>query len=300
MKTFFTFFIILFSAFQYHSHTHVEMVTNKNIDTSIHSVSFNELEELYYASEYPDLKITFDTLYDYQIHFDGKNTGLISNRDVYLRKLERGDHTITLKKKTKNGEVSMSKKIKIKPSPPWFSNDATVLGILMIVLFLVFKTANSERSYFKKFYKIVPALLLCYFIPAGLNSLGIISSQESELYFIASRYLLPASLILLCLSIDIPAIKRLGSKAVIMFFAATAGIILGGPFALWVVSLISPDVLNDDIWRGLSTVAGSWIGGGANQAAMKEIYSASDQMFSAMIVLMFLLPICLCPFCYSE
>ncbi len=284
MKTFFTFFIILFSAFQYHSQTHVEMVTNKNIDTSIHSVSFNELEELYYASEYPDLKITFDTLYDYQIHFDGKNTGLISNRDVYLRKLERGDHTITLKKKTKNGEVSMSKKIKIKPSPPWFSNDATVLGILMIVLFLVFKTANSERSYFKKFYKIVPALLLCYFIPAGLNSLGIISSQESELYFIASRYLLPASLILLCLSIDIPAIKRLGSKAVIMFFAATAGIILGGPFALWVVSLISPDVLNDDIWRGLSTVAGSWIGGGANQAAMKEIYSASDQMFSAMIV----------------
>jgi uncharacterized membrane protein len=69
-----------------------------------------------------------------------------------------------------------------------------------------------------------------------------------------------------------------------MFFAATAGIILGGPFALWIVSLISPDVLNDEIWRGLSTVAGSWIGGGANQAAMKEIYSASDQMFSAMII----------------
>jgi uncharacterized membrane protein len=284
MKNLIVYISFLFISFYGFSQTNIEMITNKNIDTSIHSVSFNELEELYYASEYPDLKITFDTLYDYQIHFDGKNTGLISNRDIYLRKLERGDHTITLKKKTKNGEVSMSKKIKIKPSPPWISNDATVLGILMIVLFLVFKTANSERSYFKKFYKIVPALLLCYFIPAGLNSFGIISSQESELYFIASRYLLPASLILLCLSIDIPAIKRLGSKAVIMFFAATAGIILGGPFALWVVSLISPDVLNDEIWRGLSTVAGSWIGGGANQAAMKEIYSASDQMFSAMIV----------------
>ena len=281
MKTAFTLFIILFSAFQYLSQTHVEMVTNKNIDTSIHSVPFSELEELYYASEYPDLKITFDTLYDYQIHFDGKNTGLISNRDVYLKKLERGDHTITLKKK---GEKSISKTIKVKPSPPWFSNDAVVLGLLMISLFLVFRTANSQRSYFKKFYKVVPALLLCYFIPAGLNSFGIISSEESELYFIASRYLLPASLILLCLSIDIPAIKRLGSKAIIMFFAATAGIILGGPFALWIVSLISPDVLNDEIWRGLSTVAGSWIGGGANQAAMKEIYSASDQMFSAMII----------------
>ncbi len=36
--------------------------------------------------------------------------------------------------------------------------------------------------------------------------------------------------------------------------------------------------------RGLSTVAGSWIGGGANQAAMKEIYEVSDDLFASMIV----------------
>ena len=280
MKTIFISFILVLFAFTSTSQTRVEMVHNKNIDTSITVVSFEELKELYYASEHPSLRINFDTLYDYEIHFDGKKTNLNSNRDIYIKNLERGDHTITLIK----GKESISKTIKVKSSPPWFSNDATVFGILMIVLFMVFKSANSERTYFKKFYKVVPALLLCYFIPAGLNSLGIISSEESNLYFIASRYLLPASLVLLCLSIDIPAIKRLGSKAIIMFFTATIGIVLGGPFALWIVSLISPDVLNDEIWRGLSTVAGSWIGGGANQTAMKEIYGASDQMFSAMIV----------------
>ena len=284
MKTTFSLIVIVLMSFHYRSQTHLEMVHEKNIDTTIEAVSFHDLEELYYASEHPDLKITFDTLYDYQIYFDGKNTGLLSNRDIYLKKLKRGDHNITLKKKGNKKEILISKNIKIKPAPPWFDNDATVLGILMIALFIVFRTYNSDRSYFKKFYKFVPALLMCYFIPAALNSFGIISSEESELYFIASRYLLPASLILLCLSIDIPAIKRLGSKAIIMFFAATAGIVLGGPFALWLVSLISPDVLNDEIWRGLSTVAGSWIGGGANQAAMKEIYGASDQIFSAMII----------------
>ena len=280
MKTIFISFIIVLFALTSASQTRVEMVHNKNIDTSITGVSFEELEELYYASEHPSLRINFDTLYDYEIHFDGKKTNLNSNRDIYIKNLERGDHTITLIKR----KESIIKTIKVKSSPPWFSNDATVFGILMIVLFMVFKSANSERTYFKKFYKVVPALLLCYFIPAGLNSLGIISSEESNLYFIASRYLLPASLVLLCLSIDIPAIKRLGSKAIIMFFTATIGIVLGGPFALWIVSLISPDVLNDEIWRGLSTVAGSWIGGGANQTAMIEIYGASDQMFSAMIV----------------
>jgi len=171
---------------------------------------------------------------------------------------------------------------KLKKSHPWISNDAVVFGILIMVLLVVFKTTKMDS--FKKFYKYVPALLLCYFIPAGLNSMGIISSHESSLYFISSRYLLPASLVLLCLSIDLKGVIGLGSKAITMFFAATFGIIIGGPIALWLISLVAPGVLDDQIWRGLSTVAGSWIGGGANQTAMKEIYGASDQLFSAMIV----------------
>jgi len=34
----------------------------------------------------------------------------------------------------------------------------------------------------------------------------------------------------------------------------------------------------------MSTVAGSWIGGGANQAAMKEIYEVPDNLFGTMII----------------
>ncbi len=111
---------------------------------------------------------------------------------------------------------------------------------------------------------------------------------KSNLYFMASRYLLPASLVLLCLSIDFKGIINLGPKALIMFFTATLGIIIGGPIALMLVSAVSPDIVGgatpDEIWRGLSTVAGSWIGGGANQTAMKEIYEVGDKIFASMIV----------------
>ncbi len=112
-------------------------------------------------------------------------------------------------------------------------------------------------------------------------------TQKSQLYFVASRYLLPASLVLLCLSIDFKGLINLGPKALIMFLAATFGIVLGGPVALLFTSWIAPDlvaVTPDELWRGLATVAGSWIGGGANQAAMKEIYEASDNLFATMIV----------------
>lgn len=166
------------------------------------------------------------------------------------------------------------------------ANDAIVLGLLVGALGLVFYT--HSLPHFKKFYTFVPALLMCYFIPAALNSLGVVDGEESNLYFVASRYLLPASLILLCLSIDLKGIYNLGPKAIVMFFAATLGIVVGGPLALWLVSTGNPEVLGGDApdayWRGLSTVAGSWIGGGANQAALKEISDTLDSQFSIMLI----------------
>jgi uncharacterized membrane protein len=173
-------------------------------------------------------------------------------------------------------------------SSPLFTNDAIVLGILIVVLAAIFYTSDLKTKGWKKFYTYLPPLLVCYFVPALLNwPLGIISGEESQLYFVASRYLLPASLILLCLSIDFKGILNLGHKAIIMFFAATLGIILGGPIALILVNTIAPDLIStnpEDVWRGLSTVAGSWIGGGANQTAMKEIFEVQDNLFGTMIV----------------
>ncbi len=170
---------------------------------------------------------------------------------------------------------------------PLFTNDAIVFGILIGILAFVFTTSKSENPSWKKFYKYIPTLLLCYFIPSVFNSLGIISGEESNLYFVASRYLLPTSLVLLTISIDLPEIKKLGPKAIIMFLTGTVGIIIGGPLAILIVSVFAPDVVGgvgpEAVWRGLTTVAGSWIGGGANQAAMKEIFGVGDTIFSAMI-----------------
>lgn len=170
---------------------------------------------------------------------------------------------------------------------PIFKNDAIVLGILMGILGFVSTTSSSNNPFWKKFYKFIPSLLLCYFIPSVFNSLGIISGDSSKLYFVASRYLLPTSVVLLTISIDLHEIKKLGSKALIMFFTGTIGIIIGGPAAILIVSAISPDIIGgsgpDSVWRGLSTVAGSWIGGGANQAAMKEVFEVNDSIFSTMV-----------------
>ncbi|MBS9523141.1 DUF819 family protein [Litoribacter alkaliphilus] len=175
----------------------------------------------------------------------------------------------------------------MQENTPLITNDAVVLGILVAILALVFSTSASKRIFWTKFYRVVPSILLCYFIPAILNSFGLISGEFSNLYRVAADYLLPTSLVLLTLSIDFRAIMKLGPKALVMFLAGTLGIVLGGPLAVLIVSFFAPEVIGgagpDEVWRGLATIAGSWIGGGANQAAMLEMFGASPELFSQMI-----------------
>jgi uncharacterized membrane protein len=215
---------------------------------------------------------------------------------------------------------------------PLITNDAVVFGILMAILLVIFKTTEMER--YKGFYKVIPALLLCYFVPSLFSTLGIISPkwidvqaataalaaqgfevegitnlrqlrafvinnevdqaiiapfiESSKLYFVASRYLLPASLVLLTLSINLREVFRLGPKALIMFLTGTVGVIIGGPLAILLFSMFAPEVVGgaapNEVWRGMATIAGSWIGGGANQAAMFEMFQPiSGKVFSIMI-----------------
>jgi uncharacterized membrane protein len=167
------------------------------------------------------------------------------------------------------------------------TNDAVVLGLLAVILGAVFYTAHSQHNFWRKFYSVVPALLLCYFLPSLLNTFGIVDGHSSNVYYVASRYLLPACLVLLTISIDLKAILNLGPKALIMFLTGTVGIVIGGPVAILVMSAIAPEAIGghgpDAVWRGMTTVAGSWIGGGANQASMKEMFDVGGDIFSAMV-----------------
>jgi uncharacterized membrane protein len=184
---------------------------------------------------------------------------------------------------------------------PIFTNDAIVFGILMLSLGFVFYTESLKTGFWPKFYKIVPGLFMAYFIPAIFTTFGVISpewkttsttgeiiSNSSQLYYVASRFLLPAALVLMTLSIDLKAIFNLGSKALIMFFTGTVGVIIGGPLAILLISIFSPETVGgadfDAVWRGLSTLAGSWIGGGANQTAMLEIYKYNPAKYGGMVI----------------
>ena len=128
-------------------------------------------------------------------------------------------------------------------------------------------------------FRVTPAVIYVYFLPALSTSLGI-TPASSPAYDWMIRYLLPVSLLLLMVTVDVRAVVRLGSRALIMMLAGSAGIIIGGPVALALLGRFLPP----DTWMGLAALSGSWIGGAPNMVAIKESVGTPDSLMGPIIV----------------
>jgi uncharacterized membrane protein len=177
------------------------------------------------------------------------------------------------------------------PSEVIFNQPMSVLAILLTVLGILFAMNASAR--FNRIFKVLPLLVFAYFVPTLLSNTGVIPTDGSfPLYKFIKSWLLPASLVLLTLSVDLKATFSLGKNALILFLGATASIVLGGPIAYLLVvgggnmlgfEVFSPEVA-DQAWRGLAALSGSWIGGGANFIAIQEEFGATDSIIPLMVV----------------
>ena len=74
------------------------------------------------------------------------------------------------------------------------------------------------------------------------TTLGIIPS-DSPVYIWIRRHLLPAALILLLLSANLPTIAKLGGKAIATMLAGTFGIVIGGPIVVLLFKNFLPDII---------------------------------------------------------
>jgi uncharacterized membrane protein len=152
-----------------------------------------------------------------------------------------------------------------------------------IIIFLTVLTAFvywiKDQPFAKPFFKVIPFVLWLYFLPMLSTTIGI-TPQSSEAYDWITNYFLPASLVLLLISSDIPTILKVGPKALITFFAGTVGIMLGAVISLTIFSGFLPD----DAWQGFAALSGSWIGGGANMIAIKESVGTSDSLMGTIII----------------
>ena len=173
----------------------------------------------------------------------------------------------------------------IEVAAPLISNDIVVFGLIAATLGLIFWLASGPTPFWKKFFAWIPALLLCYFVPAVYNTVGLIDGTQGAVYNpIGSRVLLPVALVLLTMTIDLKGVLRLGPRLLFVFCMGTLGIALGAIVSFQLFEWLKPDVVAGDVWMGMAALAGSWIGGGANMVAIREVYGVDATLFGQFAV----------------
>ena len=164
-------------------------------------------------------------------------------------------------------------------------NDIVVFGLIAATLGAVFWTSSRPSGPWKRLYTFVPALLLCYLIPGIYNTVGLIDGQNTRLYNpVARDVLLPAALVLLTLTVDLKGMLKLGPKIVAMYLGASFSIMIGAVAAFMLFKWLHPDTVAGDTWAGMAALAGSWIGGGANMLAMREVFQVNATTFGQFAV----------------
>ncbi|MCG3155376.1 MAG: hypothetical protein DKINENOH_01982 [bacterium] len=137
----------------------------------------------------------------------------------------------------------------------------------------------SAQPWARRFFSIVPSILFVYYLPTLATTFGVIPAV-SPVYDWMRDYLLPFSLFILMVTADLPAIIKVGPKALAMMLFGTAGVILGGVAAYAIFEKWLPP----EAWKGMAALSGSWIGGSGNFAAIKEAVAAPDSIIGPIIV----------------
>ena len=124
----------------------------------------------------------------------------------------------------------------------------------------------------------IPLPFWCYFLPMMARTFGLLP-DASSFYEEMVRMLLPGALILLLLSANLSSLLKIGKVSLATMCVGSLGIVLGGVGSFFLFRHFLPE----KAWMGLGTLAGSWIGGSINMAALKEAIGTPSELFSPMI-----------------
>ena len=156
--------------------------------------------------------------------------------------------------------------------------DPVSIAIILIAIVII---AERWHERFKNtlIMRILPTPVLCYIPPTILTTLGIFPMQ-SPVYDWISKYILPACLILLLMTTDLRSLKKVGRVAFLAMIGACVTVVIGGILVFFVFH----NALGPESWKAIGTLTASWVGGTANELAVKEATGLSDALFGPLFI----------------
>jgi uncharacterized membrane protein len=154
---------------------------------------------------------------------------------------------------------------------------AAVFAALAAACALIFVLAGAPRL--QPLFRWIPAVILVVFLPAALSGAGLLP-RASAAYEALRDYGLPLGLLLMVATTDLRSVFRVGPRALALFLCGSAGVLVGAVIVFTVFHASLPP----DSWKMFAAISASWIGGGANFAAVQSAVGMPGSLIGPAIV----------------
>ena len=159
---------------------------------------------------------------------------------------------------------------------PLISDPLAILMTLTATTAFFFWLEHRTRW---KLFSFFPPLVFIYALPMILSSSGVLENKGA-VYTWTGKTMLPFMLTIMMLKVDVGSAVRVMGKGILVMLCGTAGIVLGAPLAYLAVRA----KLDPSAWKAFGTLAGSWIGGTGNMAAVSQGIEASGTDFGLAVL----------------
>jgi uncharacterized membrane protein len=160
-------------------------------------------------------------------------------------------------------------------SGPLLADPLAVLAALALVAAGCFWIERATRW---RLFAYVPPLAFIYLLPVVLTNVGVLPAK-SPVYDAIRELVLPMMLVLLLLNLDVAAaVRTLGRGLGVMLFGSL-GVVVGAAASAAVVGRW----LGPTAWKSYGALAGSWVGGTGNMAAVAGALEADKELSLAVL-----------------
>lgn len=162
------------------------------------------------------------------------------------------------------------------PSEPIFSD---LIGIMAVIAMVPVFFLWLERRTRWKIFEVLPAIIWIFLTPIFLSNLNVIP-RESEVYDTFKSFAVPMFIVLMLLDINIREAMRVAWRGAVVLVIGSVGVVLGAVAAY----VMFRSGLPEDAWSGFGALAGSWIGGTGNLAAVAESLDTPGQLVGIVVL----------------
>jgi uncharacterized membrane protein len=163
---------------------------------------------------------------------------------------------------------------------PWIISGFTVIAVYFL--------DRWENKHIKSLFDWFPAILFAYLIPAGITALTGQDFSQDDIHDYSKLYFIPMAIIAVMSSLSFLQLKSIGWKPIALFVAGSFWIaVFPVILALFLLEseLVSELFINQQYWKGVPPVVGSWIGGSTSQLVLKELVECPENIFLTVLVM---------------